>query len=130
MKTLLLVDDEKCLTESMKELLESNELHILTADNGEQALQILLLQHVDCIVSDIKMPVMDGLTFLRRTRELGFTTPFIFFSGHACDKLEKITKDLGALDLLTKPQFDELEKVILSVVKPLPTRALAFTDHF
>ena len=129
MKTLLLVDDEVCLTESMKELLEDGALHIITANNGAQALQILQTTQVHCVVSDIKMPVMDGLTLLQKTRELGFVTPFIFYSGHACEKLEKITRDLGAIGLLTKPEFARLEKIIHSVIQQQAPALAEFTDH-
>lgn len=129
MKTLLLVDDEVCITESMKELLEDGSFHIITANNGSTALQILQTMRVDCVVSDIKMPVMDGLTFMQKTREQGFITPFIFYSGHACEKLEKVTRDLGAIGLLTKPEFERLEKIIHSVIRQQAPALSEFTDH-
>lgn len=87
MKSLLLVDDEVALTETMKELLENAWLHVYTASDGTQALHLMRSQQIDCVVSDINMPVMDGLTFMQKTRELGSDVPFIFYSGHICEKL-------------------------------------------
>jgi CheY-like chemotaxis protein len=111
-KNVLLVDDEVCLTESLRELLEHEALHIFTAKNGREALDIILANSIDCVVSDIKMPVMDGFTLCQLTREEGHHMPFIFCSGHACEKLEKRSQELGALALLPKPCFLELEEMV------------------
>lgn len=111
-KNVLLVDDEVCLTESLRELLEHEALHVYTANNGREALDIILEKDIHCVVSDIKMPVMDGFTLCELTREQGHQMPFIFCSGHACEKLEQRSQQLGALALLPKPCFLELEKMV------------------
>ena len=77
---LLIVDDEVDLSWSMKELLEDEAHHIYIANNGEEGLAILRSQKIDCVVSDIKMPVMDGDESSRKMRELTITLDYCNFS--------------------------------------------------
>jgi CheY-like chemotaxis protein len=109
---LLLIDDEAELSQSMKELLEDEAKLIYTAKNGQEALFILENYKIDCVVSDIKMPVMDGLKFMKEARERGFSQPIIFFTGHGTEQLKREVRDLGAVDLLMKPNFLMLELAI------------------
>ena len=109
---LLLIDDETELSESMKELLEDEAKEIFTANNGAEALMILEEQKIDCVVSDIKMPIMDGLKFMKIARERGFSQPIIFFTGHGTEQLKREVRELGANDLLMKPNFMSLESSI------------------
>ncbi len=106
---LLLIEDELELSESMKELFEDEAKHIYIANNGEEALLILEKNSVHCVVSDIKMPIMDGLKFMRIARERGHAQPIIFFTGHGSEQLKKEVRALGAADLLMKPNFLMLE---------------------
>ena len=109
---LLLIDDEEELTESLKELLEEEAQNIFLAHNGKEALSILENHKIDCVVSDIKMPVMDGVKVMKIAREKGFNQPIIFFTGHGTEQLKKEVQDLGAADLLMKPNFLMLELAI------------------
>ncbi len=115
---LLLIDDEIELSESMKELFEDEAGNIYIACNGEEALQILEDNQIDCVVSDIKMPVMDGLKFMKAARERGHSQPIIFFTGHGTEQLKREVRDLGAADLLMKPNFLMLE---LAIRKHMPS---------
>lgn len=114
---LLLIEDEQELSESMKELLEDEAKQIFIANNGAEALNIIEENKIDCIVSDIKMPVMDGLKFMKIARERGYDMPIIFFTGHGTEQLKKEVRELGATDLLMKPNFLMLE---LSIRKHMP----------
>lgn len=109
---LLLIDDEEELSQSMKELLEEEAHLVFTATNGLEALSIIKDHQIDCVVSDIRMPVMDGLNFMKKAREMGFTKPIIFFTGHGNDQLRTEVLELGAADLLMKPNFLMLELAI------------------
>jgi CheY-like chemotaxis protein len=109
---LLLIDDEIELSESMKELLEEEAHLIFIAGNGDEALSVLEKHTVDCIVSDIKMPVLDGLKFMQIARSRGHKQPIIFFTGHGTEQLKKEVQALGAADLLMKPNFLMLELAI------------------
>ena len=109
---LLLIDDEIELTQSMKELFEEEAQQIFVANNGKEALDILEKNQIDCVVSDIKMPVMDGLSFMKIARNRGHEQPIIFFTGHGTEQLKKEVRELGAADLLMKPNFMMLELTI------------------
>ncbi len=124
---LLLIDDEAELSQSMKELLEDEAKHIFIANNGEEALSILEKNNIHCVVSDIKMPVMDGLKFMRIARERGHSQPIIFFTGHGTEQLKKEVRELGAADLLMKPNFLMLE---LSIRKHMLNSDVDFTDLY
>ena len=124
---LLLIDDEVELSQSMKELLEDEAKHIFIANNGEEALSILEKNNIHCVVSDIKMPVMDGLKFMRIARERGHSQPIIFFTGHGTEQLKKEVRELGAADLLMKPNFLMLE---LSIRKHMLNSDNDFTDLY
>lgn len=104
---LLLVDDEVDLLESIAEDLELEGFHVTQAQNGKMALDLITkeqdLDQFDAVVSDIAMPIMDGLTMLAEMRKAGKSTPLIFLSGYA-DK-EKAIEAMknGAIDMLDKP---------------------------
>lgn len=118
-KSLLLVDDEVALLDTMKELLllEDANLEITTATNGLDALQYLITQDFDCVVSDVKMPKMDGLTLIKKTRECDIEVPFIFYSGHGCQTLADRAIELGATALVCKPHFMEVEAEIFKTLR-------------
>lgn len=121
---LLLIDDEAELSESMKELFEEEAQEIFIAANGEEALTIMELEDIQCIVSDIKMPVMDGLRFMQEARERGYEQPIIFFTGHGSEQLKKEVQDLGANELLMKPNFLLLELTIRKYMASLDSEPL------
>jgi DNA-binding response OmpR family regulator len=109
---LLLIDDEEELSESMKELFMEEAQDIYIANNGAEALEILSCYKIDCVVSDIKMPVMDGLKFMKEARHRGHSQPIIFFTGHGTEQLKREVREMGAADLLMKPNFLMLELAI------------------
>lgn len=109
---LLIVDDEVDLSVNMKELLEDEAKNIFIANNGQEGLEILKTQKIDVVVSDVKMPVMDGLKMIEMARKLGLNMPFIFYTGHGSAELKRMARELGALDLLTKPNFLNLELAV------------------
>lgn len=109
---LLIVDDEVDLSVNMKELLEDEAQDIFIANNGKEGLDILRNHKIDVVVSDVKMPVMDGLKMIQEARRIGLTMPFIFYTGHGSAELKRIARELGAMDLLTKPNFLNLELAV------------------
>ncbi len=88
---ILLVDDEPAYRLLMGDYLEDQGWKVLTATDGEDALKVLATSAVDCIVSDVYMPVMDGLKFYHAVREIDKykTLPFLFVS--AFDDLHTLT---------------------------------------
>ena len=85
--TVLVVDDESMLLDIFSEWLEEEHCRVLTAGDGAAALQILRDHHVDVIVSDVRMPVMDGILLLKnlttyvRMSQSDYPPKMIFISG-------------------------------------------------
>ena len=82
--TILVVDDEPQLRMLLTDILKEEKWHVLNAGDGEAALQILSKEKVDIVISDIYMPVMNGLKLRDRVREDPNLkdTPFLFISGY------------------------------------------------
>ena len=99
---VLIVDDERAIRYSLKEILEMEQYQVETAENGAQGLQKAQKEKYDAIFCDIKMPEMDGTEMLSRIIADGIETPVIMVSGHA-----DITT---AVDCIKKGAFDFIEK--------------------
>ncbi|HSW04475.1 EAL domain-containing protein [Aquabacterium sp.] len=107
-RTLLLVDDEENILNSLKRLLRRDGYHIITATSAAEGLQRLAEHEVDVIVSDQRMPGMTGVEFLRRAKELYPDTVRMVLSGYT--ELQSIIDAVneGAIyKFLTKPWDDE-----------------------
>ena len=106
-RTLLLVDDEPNILASLKRLLRRDGYHILTANSGQEGLDVLASNAVDVIVSDQRMPGMLGADFLRKAKLLCPQTIRIMLSGYT--ELQAVTDAVneGAIfKFLTKPWED------------------------
>ncbi|AYM77414.1 response regulator [Janthinobacterium agaricidamnosum] len=106
-RTLLLVDDEPNILASLKRLLRRDGYHIITANSGQEGLDVLASHAVDVIVSDQRMPGMLGADFLRKAKLLCPQTIRIMLSGYT--ELQAVTDAVneGAIfKFLTKPWED------------------------
>ncbi|NBF02967.1 response regulator [Pseudomonas sp. Fl5BN2] len=115
--SLLLVDDEESILSSLKRLLRSQPYEVLLANSGARALEILAERPVDLVMSDARMPSMDGATLLARVREGYPTTRRILLTGYA--DLETIVKAVNEGQIhqyLSKPWNDEELLLILRQV--------------
>lgn len=107
MLKVLLVDDEPFILQGLQVLVdwekEGYEMP-LTAANGEEALHILLEQHVDLVISDINMPVMTGLELLRQIRQVHtLDTWFVILSGYAEFSYAQEAMRYDCTDYILKP---------------------------
>lgn len=110
-KTLLIVEDNDVLRDSMIDLLKLEGFKILSASNGMQALQIMEVSPPDLVLSDISMPIMDGITFFHvvRTRLEWLDIPFIFLTAYSLKYEISSAQDLLKEKVLVKPvEFDLL----------------------
>lgn len=101
--SILLVDDEAIVRESLTAWLEDEGFVVHAAESGEQALELFPKARPDVAVIDIKMPGMDGLTLLKRLRELDDRLPIVMMTAHAT--VESAVKSMrdGAYDYVMKP---------------------------
>lgn len=99
---VLIVDDDRAILEGLSMLLEENH-DTLTALDGEEALRILDREHVDIVILDMLMPVLDGAGVLRELSERESNIPVIVISAHK--DLQDRAQSLGAADAIAKP-FD------------------------
>lgn len=111
---ILLVEDEADVRQALTDVFQCFGMEIVTAVDGEKALHRLKkVESYHLIVSDIRMPKMDGLQLFEAVRSLGIESPFVFLT--ACDDKERIIEAmrLGAFDYIEKPfNANELESVI------------------
>lgn len=80
--SVLLVDDDPNILELFKESLEDLSFSVLTAHNGVEALAVLAKHKVDCIITDISMPEMDGPALIATLQARKDFTPFFFITGY------------------------------------------------
>jgi CheY-like chemotaxis protein len=114
-KAILLVDDEMMIREVVQEKLGHLGRTFYQAGNGVEALA-MLESHPDIgiVVSDIKMPIMDGVQLIGEARERGFEQPFIFFTAFASrETLNEVSRH-GVYGFIEKGQMDGLEESIMA----------------
>lgn len=109
MYTVLVCDDDRAILESIRIYLANEGYHVLTASDGAEAIEVLEANEVHCLVLDIMMPKMDGLTALRKIREEN-NLPVILLSAKSEDTDKIAGLGFGADDYVTKP-FNPLELV-------------------
>jgi len=107
MAHILLVEDDEFFIEALKCMLEGEGHHITTADNGKMAVYRLEENAFDCIISDVQMPVMNGIELAKWAREFRPNIPFIMMTGYSemIGTLDAI--GTGAVNLLYKPFTNE-----------------------
>ncbi|CAB3695884.1 HD domain-containing phosphohydrolase [Paraburkholderia rhynchosiae] len=106
--TLLLVDDEPGVISSLKRLLRPLKYEVLSANSGAAALTLLESAHVDVIVSDMRMPNMDGAEFLSRSRSLAPDTIRILLTGYSeVDAVVRAVNEGHVYHYLHKPWDDQ-----------------------
>ncbi|MGP1683916.1 MAG: EAL domain-containing protein, partial [Giesbergeria sp.] len=109
LRTLLLVDDDENILNSLKRLLRRNGYRILTASSAEQGLILLAENRVDVMISDQRMPGMPGVEFLRRVKDIHPDSVRMMLSGYTDLKSVIDAINEGAIyKFLTKPWDDEL----------------------
>ena len=122
--TILVIDDDTIVRESIVAYLEGSGFDILQAENGEEGLKLFREQFPDIILCDLRMPGIDGLSVLRNVRKESLDTPFIVVSGAGImtDVVEALR--LGASDFLIKPIVD-LEVLEYAINRALENAQLA-----
>lgn len=117
MEKILLIDDEEDIIRVLSMSLRSDGYDVVTALSGKEGLEVFEKESPDIILTDIKMPGMDGLEVLKRVKDLNPETEVIIITGHgdidsAIDALQN-----GASDFINKPVRDESLSIALKRAK-------------
>lgn len=106
---ILIVDDEKAIRDSLKMVIEDEDFSADIAGDGAEALEKLKIDEFDIVISDIKMPNLDGIELLKKASEITPSTFFIMMTAYASVQTAVDALRLGAYDYLIKPvEFDEV----------------------
>jgi len=116
---VIVIDDEEDVRESLKQLFTLEGFEVYAMANAKEALRFISKTFQGVIISDIRMPEMDGLTFLKEVRKFNKLLPVILITGHGDIKLAVKSLKLGATDFLEKP-FNPNE--LVSQVKVLSSQ--------
>jgi two-component system chemotaxis response regulator CheY len=103
--TILVVDDEVLLRNTIVFDLKRKGFNVLVADNGTEGLKLVKANKIHLVISDIRMPDGDGITFLEKIREHDPSIPVVIFITGFADITEDEVKKKGAKGVVTKP-FD------------------------
>ena len=122
-KQVLIVDDEPNLRKILAAQLSRDGYEVMLAEDGEQGLALLKEHHIDLVVTDLKMPKVDGMTLLREALREQPNLPIVMITAHGTVDTAVEALKLGAFDYLTKP-FDK-DEVRQVVAKALKTSQLA-----
>jgi two-component system NtrC family response regulator len=115
METILIVDDEKNYTLILAAILEDEGFETLTANSGSEALATLSESDVDLVLTDMKMPAMDGIDLLERIKQADADLPVIMMTAHGSVEKAVEAMQKGAYNYILKP-FDN-ERLVLYVNK-------------
>ena len=110
---VLIVDDERAIRYSLKEILEMENYQVDLAENGQEGLQKAEKEKYDAIFCDIKMPEMDGIELLGKIIEAGIESPVVMVSGHADINIAVDCIKKGAFDFIEKPL--DLNRILITL---------------
>ena len=123
---ILLAEDERDLADALEAMLKHNNYSVDTVDNGQDALDYLMLDDYDGAILDVMMPKMDGVTVVQKLREAKKNTPVLLLTAKSEVEDKVYGLDSGADDYLTKPF---VIKELLARVRSMTRRQATFTSN-
>lgn len=122
MARILIVDDEQSIRDTLREILDYEGYEIEEAADGEIALKLIKKYNYDVVLCDIKMPKLDGIELLERSKEVAGDLPFIMISGHGTVETAIEATKKGAFDFISKPP--DLNKLLITVRNAIEKNSL------
>ena len=122
MSKILIIDDEKVIRDTLREILEYEKFIISEAKDGEEGLAKIKEEDFDLVLCDIKMPKMDGIDVLEQAKALDKPPQFIMISAHGSIETAVEATKKGAFDFIPKPP--DLNRLLLTVRNALNKKEL------
>jgi len=113
MSNILIIDDEKSIRKTLGEILSYEGYKIEEASDGEEGLKKFKEKIYDVVLCDIKMPKIDGIDFLEKSREMNSDVPIIMISGHGTIETAVEAVKKGAFDYISKPP--DLNRLLITI---------------
>ncbi|MCC2545317.1 sigma-54 dependent transcriptional regulator [Hymenobacter sp. BT175] len=113
MPKILIIDDEKAIRNTLKEILEYESYSVSQAEDGPTGLDMLIKDKYDVVLCDVKMPKMDGLEVLERAQQVSPDSAFIMVSAHGSIETAVDATKKGAFDFIQKPP--DLNRLLVTV---------------
>lgn len=122
MSKILIIDDEKVIRATLREILEYEKYIISEAQDGAEGLAKLMEEDFDLVLCDVKMPKMDGIEVLEKAKEMDRSPQFIMISAHGSIETAVEATKKGAFDFIPKPP--DLNRLLLTVRNALDKKNL------
>jgi DNA-binding NtrC family response regulator len=122
MAKILIIDDERAVRNTLREILEYEDYTVEDADNGVQGLELIRKNDFDLVLCDIKMNRMDGMEVLTEGLNIRPDLPFIMISGHGTVETAVEASKKGAFDFISKPP--DLNRLLITVRNALDRGSL------
>lgn len=113
---ILVVDDERLIRESLYEILRIDGFGVYMAPTAEEGLELLKKHNIDVVITDLKLPKMDGITFLKHIKEINDGIEVVVITGYASVETAVDAMKIGAYDYVTKPINDNEIKLLIQRV--------------
>ena len=122
MAKILLIDDERFIRTTLREILEYENYEVFEAQDGSEGLQKIRDEEFDLVLCDVKMPILDGLDVLEQVKFLDRVPQFIMISAHGTIETAVEATKKGAFDFIPKPP--DLNRLLLTVRNALEKKHL------
>jgi two-component system NtrC family response regulator len=108
---ILVVDDEFEICRTLRNYFKLSGFNVFTATSGSEALEIIQKEKIHIVLSDIKMPEMDGLELLEKIHNIDFSIQVIMITGFSTFSTTLQALEKGAADYILKP-FDDMDEIV------------------
>ena len=122
MAKILIIDDERAIRNTLREILEYEDYEVEDVDNGVDGLEMIAKDEYDLVLCDIKMNRMDGMEVLTEALQIKPDLPFIMISGHGTVETAVEASKKGAFDFISKPP--DLNRLLITVRNALDRGSL------
>jgi CheY-like chemotaxis protein len=118
-KTILLIDDSEIFRKGLSRILEEDGYVVLQAIDGMQGVEAAAQFKPDLIITDIEMPVMNGVEATRRIRrQLELSIPIIALSSHPAEEMKAHAMEVGCTEYLCKPfDLDQFRDLLAELLR-------------